>query len=389
MLSSRESPVIEQLVDIFTNPEETDFKQLAQNPGLKAKNAYQLLLNYSNQTEKTWGLPQVNLENILRAANTKGEQAFIQASNIPPGQTWAGKPAQNSKAMPSTPGNQQSAWQPITKLLDQGPGYKPVSPGLEMQAASLKNEQNTAQPAGNLINYSYPARPESFKHSQQRQVTVNLFTQMQGYKLPAQNNEKSLQTQTTAREIKSGQDNFLNQQNQQLSFRTFTPTIQFEGNPNNSLPQPVQMAARMASVIQQAVTDSRGTTTLRIKLKPEHLGEITVRLVYNQGNLQAHFIAASAHTRELLEQSMGQLRENLAQLNINLSDTSTSPGHDGNDGWTGQYQQNQYSQGQFRQGQFNTPDRQTPFKAPGQPAGEDMPAESPITTEAVNINHLV
>jgi len=136
----------------------------------------------------------------------------------------------------------------------------------------------------------------------------------------------------------------------------------------------------MAPVIQQAMPNNQGTTTLRIKLKPEHLGEVTVRLVYNQGNLQAHFVAASAHTRELLEQSMVQLKENLAQLNINLNDASTSSG-DESSRWT---------QGSFQQRQHNTQSNEPGFLPPeGLSPGDPLQETETSITENRGLNHLV
>jgi flagellar hook-length control protein FliK len=100
-------------------------------------------------------------------------------------------------------------------------------------------------------------------------------------------------------------------------------------NTGQNITQSAQMAARLASAIQQTVINKDGTASLRIKLKPEHLGEVTIRLVYNQGNLQAHFMATHMHTRDMLEHSMGLLKENLSQMNINLTDASTSSSDDG------------------------------------------------------------
>lgn len=98
------------------------------------------------------------------------------------------------------------------------------------------------------------------------------------------------------------------------------------------LPRSTYIVSRLSPVIQQMVRDNKGTTMLRIKLQPESLGEVTVRLLYNNGNLKAHFVTTTAIAKEMLEQCTVQLRENLSNLNINLTETSTSTlaGNDSN-----------------------------------------------------------
>lgn len=189
--------------------------------------------------------------------------------------------------------------------------------------------------------------------------------------------QKLLKPGTVAREIAGiRQEGITTQQNNINDGKAVPPAM----HNNRNSPQPVQLAARMAPVIQQAMPNNQGTTTLRIKLKPEHLGEVTVRLVYNQGNLQAHFVAASAHTRELLEQSMVQLKENLAQLNINLNDASTSSG-DESSRWT---------QGSFQQRQHNTQSNEPGFLPPeGLSPGDPLQETETSITENRGLNHLV
>lgn len=73
-----------------------------------------------------------------------------------------------------------------------------------------------------------------------------------------------------------------------------------------------------AMMIQQ----DPGSTTIRMKLKPEHLGEVTVKLTWSKGELSAQFVTATGLAKESLESSFPQLKQLLAQQNIRLSEAA-------------------------------------------------------------------
>lgn len=218
-----------------------------------------------------------------------------------------------------------------------------LTPGQVTNNTGSKNEINQQQ--GNNLNYSA------------KQGKLNNF------KMSVQGQQETNQQQTT---INLG--------------KAFTGTVNNQAN-GSTMPQPSHTASKLAPVIQQAAANSSGPTMLRIKIKPEHLGEVTIRLSYNQGSLQAHFITAHAHTRELLDQSMVHLKDNLSQLNINLSDASTSSGNDGQRG---------AHQGQYYQQDYNSPGKKNEesFFLDEQENEESM-LEQENQTENDGLNHLV
>lgn len=61
-----------------------------------------------------------------------------------------------------------------------------------------------------------------------------------------------------------------------------------------------------------------GTSEARLKLFPESLGSIDVKIAMQHGVMQALFIAETAQGKELLEQSMNHLRQQLAQQGIQV-----------------------------------------------------------------------
>lgn len=74
------------------------------------------------------------------------------------------------------------------------------------------------------------------------------------------------------------------------------------------------------------VQQDPGTTTLEMKLQPEHLGEVTVKLTWSKGELSAQFVAATSLAKESLETAFPQLKQLLAQQDIRLSEAAVFMG---------------------------------------------------------------
>jgi len=65
-------------------------------------------------------------------------------------------------------------------------------------------------------------------------------------------------------------------------------------------------------VKQFQLTQGNGISEAKLKLTPEHLGQVDIRIVMNNGVLTAQFIADSPAAREMLENQMAQLRASLS-----------------------------------------------------------------------------
>ncbi|MGE6205208.1 flagellar hook-length control protein FliK [Guptibacillus hwajinpoensis] len=59
-------------------------------------------------------------------------------------------------------------------------------------------------------------------------------------------------------------------------------------------------------------------TTIRIKLSPENLGQLDIRLTTSDGKVTAHILTATAGAKELIESQLHQLRHTLVQQGIQL-----------------------------------------------------------------------
>ena len=66
-----------------------------------------------------------------------------------------------------------------------------------------------------------------------------------------------------------------------------------------------------------------------IKLKPDHLGKVTVEIAVENGNITAKFLAESQKVKEILEASMQDLKDHLANQGMVVQDLSVSVGNDG------------------------------------------------------------
>jgi len=381
---------------------ETVYQYLTQHLGLNTEDANELTKNYSAQSNKTWGnsskniLPSlnilfdlnsnpaqtpgnsINISNLLSFINDKIHTGQLAANNIVDGQHQEGSNQGLSKgdtgAVAQEKGGKAGVWnqgtQEQAKLVASIFQPNHSTNRRKSTESTLPKEQGNIQNAnGDVIKTTRVAGKQTVNDS-----TANS-------QQPSQKNNDSpfVTTTTTIKEAKSGnKDTQIFQQIQLQPGRESAPAAQ-QGLNNSNISQQVQLAARVAPLIQQAVSNNQGTTSLHLKLKPEHLGEVTVRLVYSQGNLQAHFIAASAHARELLDQSMVHLKENLLQLNINLNDASTSSGDESNK-W-GQ-------QSPFQQKQNKTRESDPSLMSPEELASDDPLNETKIS-ENKGLNHLV
>jgi len=65
-----------------------------------------------------------------------------------------------------------------------------------------------------------------------------------------------------------------------------------------------------------------------IKLKPDHLGKVTVEIAVENGNITAKFLAESDKVKEILESNMQDLKDHLAKQGMVVQDLSVSVGND-------------------------------------------------------------
>jgi flagellar hook-length control protein FliK len=70
----------------------------------------------------------------------------------------------------------------------------------------------------------------------------------------------------------------------------------------------------------------RGEQSATLRLSPEHLGPLEVRIAIREGETSLWFGAAHADTRHALEQALPRLREQFASAGLSLGQSSVSQG---------------------------------------------------------------
>ncbi len=118
-------------------------------------------------------------------------------------------------------------------------------------------------------------------------------------------------------------------------------------------PQNMQEKMQEFEVIKQVVakakfiTTSTGEQRLTIQLRPEHLGQLDLRIILNRGEMQIHARVESATAQQALENHIGLLREGLEKQGITLERLEISiEQKDKQDAWSLAEKQEQHEQKQ-------------------------------------------
>ncbi len=103
---------------------------------------------------------------------------------------------------------------------------------------------------------------------------------------------------------------------------------------------PLHVPIDSQAVIEQlvkgiAMRSSGGTSQVRMRLQPEHLGDVSLKLTVTGTTISASVVAQSAHVRDLLLANQQQLARSLAQAGLSLGTFSVDVSG-GNAGFTHQ-----------------------------------------------------
>ena len=146
-----------------------------------------------------------------------------------------------------------------------------------------------------------------------------------------------------------------------------------------SAEQPLFM--QLAEAIRGQVTkDGQGHTHVRLQLYPESLGEVLIKLVYKDGKVSTHFHAATESARQVIESSLGQLRETLAGHQLNLQQSTVTTGDD-QGRWAHESKHEQQFNNQFRR---SNDGRDEPGANTSEPDAETRHYQTPN-----RVNHFV
>jgi len=90
------------------------------------------------------------------------------------------------------------------------------------------------------------------------------------------------------------------------------------GEKGTALPE---LKDRLVQEVRSFINHKAGPQTqVQLKLEPEKLGHLTIKLYFQQGELNVHFYTGNEQIKEVLEGSLHQLKSSLNQLDLNLNE---------------------------------------------------------------------
>ena len=95
--------------------------------------------------------------------------------------------------------------------------------------------------------------------------------------------------------------------------------------PVNQPQAPINPQNVMEQIVNHMRFEVRGDMAeIRIMLKPEYLGEVSMRIATQNGIVTAHFVAESQRVKEIIEAGFSHLRDALEEQGINIADIDVS-----------------------------------------------------------------
>ena len=279
----------------------------------------------------------------LDAAMPAQLRAALQAAALPSAENAATvtdetpvlQPVMQAEPVPAAPAEQASTVAQQTAVLQ--PAAQPTvvqQPAVQAAAVSTMQEQQplpqgksaTALVGEKLTEETQPApspldvlAQRTMRHdAMQRDMSGESAEQNQqpmqsGMPQPAPTHE-NISFETTVRTAETPV--------QPASVQTGTPPIQTEqAAPAAEVPQHPQTDYEIPrQIVEQArLLRTLNDTQMIIRLKPEHLGELTLRVaVGSDGAVQASFHSDNAHVRSVIENSLVQLRQELNTQGIKV-----------------------------------------------------------------------
>ena len=265
------------------------------------------------------------LRAALQAAALPSAENAATATAAVTDETPVWQPVMQAEPVPAAPAEQAAPVAQQTAVLQPAVQAAAVSAMQEQQplpqgksAAALVGEKLTeeTQPAPSPLDV---LAQRTMRHdAMQRDMSGESAEQNQqpmqsGIPQPAPTHE-NISFETTVRTAETPV--------QPASVQTGTPLIQTEqAAPAAEVPQRPQTDYEIPrQIVEQArLLRTLNDTQMIIRLKPEHLGELTLRVaVGSDGAVQASFHSDNAHVRSVIENSLVQLRQELNTQGIKV-----------------------------------------------------------------------
>ncbi len=125
-------------------------------------------------------------------------------------------------------------------------------------------------------------------------------------------------TQNTANTNENVMNNIMFTQDAKSQATTFGTIV------NNKMNQPMNQTEVINQIIERMKVSINGDTSeVRITLRPEHLGDVTLKIATHNGIVTAEFLAENEQVKALIESNFSDLQDTLRQQGIEVSDFTT------------------------------------------------------------------
>ncbi len=129
-------------------------------------------------------------------------------------------------------------------------------------------------------------------------------------------------SETTSSNVSANNENIMNNimftQDAKSQATTFGTIV------NNKMNQPMNQTEVINQIIEKMKVNINGDTSeVRITLRPEHLGDVTLKIATHNGIVTAEFLAENEQVKALIESNFTDLQDTLRQQGIEVSDFTT------------------------------------------------------------------
>ena len=305
------------------------------NPQAQVENVQPQMQNLNPQTQVENVQPQQNLNQQVQVENVQPQMQNlnqqVQVENVQPQQNL------NQQAQVETQQSQQTLTQQTAQVQNQaqqfGNEISQVVNSVQPQAQAQNQNQPTVQNVADLLGVNVQV-----EDGQQIAPTVPTQQTSQNFE---QNNQQS-----NAQNFSQNLAQATSPELQQTISQTAEGGENFAANfaQANNISQPVEQVAQVQSpevtanvredfnvptqIVEQArLIRTAQNTEMVINLKPEHLGELTLRISVNHsGALTANFYTDNAQVRAIIDNSLVQLRQELNNAGIKVENVEVFAG---------------------------------------------------------------
>lgn len=269
-------------------------------------------LGWANQGEQGLsqgfeGLTEANTTEAagsLRPNSTSGQPLPQGFEGISSGETVSLKEnAQATKTAPETP---TSSNQGSGKVLAFGFGADPVVEALgETEAMTVPAE--TAEALGKIFDQTNVETTDTAKPTSEA-AAGSVTAAFDSKEQRAEDGHQDLSGEAQGDTAQSLAGQTTQKVADQPAFMPLAPKMSEN-----------QEAQNVRNVVDQAqVMIRNGGGEMKVKLNPEGIGEVTLKVVSEGGRVNVEMIASNAETKRMLERGLGDLRETLASHKLNI-----------------------------------------------------------------------